>query len=169
MPDEKLERNKAIVRRMLEAFNKGDTAAVRDLIHPQVRDKSSKLGLDPKLRRTAAPQRVQTEIRMEKEAFPDQEFREELCIAEGDVVVLRWSMSGTHRGKLLGRPATGKRVRTFGTEFVRIQDGKIVEHDDDASHVLDILAQLDMLTPELLRTPELKHETKAERQGGPNR
>jgi predicted ester cyclase len=153
MPDEKLEKNKAIVRRMLDAFNKGQPEVVRELIHPQIRDKSSKLGLDPVTRREPTARRVQTEIRLEKDAFPDQQFKEEFCIAEGDMVVLRWSMTGTHRGKILGRPGTGKKVRTFGTEFVRIQDGKIIEHDDDASHVLDILAQLEILTPELLRTP----------------
>ena len=163
MPDDKLEKNKQIVRRMLEAFNKGDTGKVKELIHPQIRDKSSKLGLDPATRRSPTVERVQKEIRLEKDAFPDQVFREEFCMAEGDTVVLRWSMTGTHKGKLLGRPATGKKVRTFGTEFVRIQDGKIIEHDDDAGHVLDILGQLDMLTPELLRGPEMKHETKEER------
>jgi predicted ester cyclase len=158
MPDEKLEKNKQIVRRMLKAFNDGDTNVVKELLHPQINDKSRKIGLEPELRAAPAVKRVQTEIMREKEAFPDRKFKEESIVAEGDTVILRWSMTGTHRGKLLDRPPTGKKVKTFGTEIVRIQDGKIIEHDDDASHVLDILGQLDMLTPEVLSKRELKED-----------
>jgi predicted ester cyclase len=160
MPDEKLEKNKQIVRRMLKAFNDGDTGAVAELISPTVNDKSRKLGLEPELRAAHPHKRVQTEIMREKEAFPDRKFKEESIVAEGDTVILRWSMTGTHMGKLLDKPPTGKKVKTYGTEIVKIVDGKIVEHDDDATHVLDILGQLDMLTPDIMTKRELKDDQK---------
>ncbi|HEX6040439.1 ester cyclase [Longimicrobium sp.] len=158
MPDETLERNKGIVRRMLKAFNDGDTASVAELLHPSIRDHSRMLGLEPSIRRAPVVKRVQTEIMREKEAFPDKRFKEEFIVAEGDRVVLRWSMTGTHQGRFVGRGATGKKVSISGTEFVRIQDGKIIEHDDDPLHVLELLAQLDMLDQQTLALPEFSHD-----------
>ena len=49
-------------------------------------------------------------------------------IAEGDMVVLRWSLAGTHRGAFLGIPPTGKAITLRGIDMYRIQDRKIAEH-----------------------------------------
>jgi hypothetical protein len=43
-------------------------------------------------------------------------------------VVARVSVSGTHRGEMLGLAPTGKRIRTSGIEVFRIEDGKMGEH-----------------------------------------
>lgn len=60
-------------------------------------------------------------------AFPDQRFTIEDLIAEGDRIVTRWTVEGTHKGDLLGTPASGKRVRVNGITISRIQNGKVVE------------------------------------------
>jgi steroid delta-isomerase-like uncharacterized protein len=44
------------------------------------------------------------------------------------MVVLRWSLTGTHRGAFLGIPPTGKAVTLRGIDMYRIHDGKIAEH-----------------------------------------
>lgn len=49
-------------------------------------------------------------------------------IAEGDMVVLRWSHAGTHHGEFLGIPPTGKTFVLRGIDMYRVQDGKIAEH-----------------------------------------
>ncbi|HEX6903896.1 MAG TPA: ester cyclase [Thermoanaerobaculia bacterium] len=157
-----LEANKAVVRRMLDAFNTGNSDVVRELLHPDIKDRSLALGLEQELRRGPVMKRVQTEIMREKEAFPDKKFKEVLMVAEGDMVVLRWSMTGTHKGPAFGKKATGKKVITAGTEFVRIKDGKIIEHDDDPFHVLDLLWQLDLLDREILEGDEKFKGPKAE-------
>jgi predicted ester cyclase len=154
MPDTP-EQNKAIVRRMLEAFNTGNTGIVAELLHQDVKDKSRKLGMESRVRREHPIKRVQTEVLREEDAFPDRKFTEEVLIAEGDTVVLRWSMTGTNTGSILGRRPTGKRITTRGTEIVRIKDGKIIEHDGDGDrHILDVLRQLDLLDRDLLRKIE---------------
>ena len=61
-------------------------------------------------------------------AFPDSIIQIEDCIAEGDTVVTRWSLNGTHRGEFQGIPATGRAVQFNGIEFNRVRDGKFVEH-----------------------------------------
>ncbi len=152
MPQDTIENNKAIVRRMLEAFNTGNIKIVQEVFDQNIKDRGSPVGFERELQEAHPIKRVQTEILREEDAFPDRKFKEESLIAEGDTVVLRWSMTGTNRGKILGRRPTGKKVRTSGTEIVRIKNGKIIEHQgDDAPHVLDVLMQLGMLDKKLLQ------------------
>ena len=63
-----------------------------------------------------------------KTAFPDLHATVEDAIAEGDKVVTRWTIRGTHRGEVeeFG-PPTGRRVEFEGITIHRIEDGKIVE------------------------------------------
>jgi len=48
-------------------------------------------------------------------------------IAEGDLVVTRWTARGTHRGELFGAAPTNKQVTVQGILISRIANGKIVE------------------------------------------
>jgi nogalonic acid methyl ester cyclase/aklanonic acid methyl ester cyclase len=145
-----LEGNKAIMRRMLEAFNSGKTEVVAELLHPSIRDHSRKLGLEAQVRDMDPVRRVKTEILRHDDVFPDKKFKEVVLVAEGDTVVLQWQLTGTHKGALMGHRATGKRVETYGVEIIRIKDGKIIEHRDDGAHVFDVLYQLDLLQPDVV-------------------
>jgi steroid delta-isomerase-like uncharacterized protein len=60
-------------------------------------------------------------------AFPDRKFVSEDVLAEGDEVLIRWSMSGTHQAELMGVPATGRPVSVTGFDLFRISRGKIAE------------------------------------------
>ncbi|HTQ57790.1 MAG TPA: ester cyclase [Bryobacteraceae bacterium] len=60
--------------------------------------------------------------------FPDSRISIESCIAEGDQVVTRWTLAGTHRGSFQGIPPTGQPVRFTGIEFNRVVNGRLVEH-----------------------------------------
>lgn len=60
-------------------------------------------------------------------AFPDVHFTLHQEIAEGDLVVSRWSYVATNTGEFLGRPATGKRVVDEGIDIFRVENGKITE------------------------------------------
>ena len=60
-------------------------------------------------------------------AFPEAHFTIEDVIAEGDMVALRWTARGTHRGKLLGIAPTGKQVTVSGITMTLISKGKSVE------------------------------------------
>ncbi len=48
-------------------------------------------------------------------------------IAEGDKVVTRHTLTGTHQGEFMGVPATGKGVKVTGMWIHRLAGGKIVE------------------------------------------
>ena len=60
-------------------------------------------------------------------AFPDAHYTVEDQIAEGDKVVTRWTARGTHKGELMGIPATGKQGTVTGIGIVRFEGGKLVE------------------------------------------
>jgi predicted ester cyclase len=47
--------------------------------------------------------------------------------AGDDLVITRWSGSGTHTGELMGIPPTRKKVAVDGIWILRIAGGKIVE------------------------------------------
>lgn len=60
-------------------------------------------------------------------AFPDWQGTVEDVIAEGDRVMNRWTGHGTHKGDMMGIPATLKPVKLSGITIFRVADGKIVE------------------------------------------
>jgi steroid delta-isomerase-like uncharacterized protein len=60
-------------------------------------------------------------------AFPDARYTIESTVAEEDLVVVYYSMRGTHLGELLGIPATGKPFAVTGMNLYRIAGGKIAE------------------------------------------
>jgi predicted ester cyclase len=77
-------------------------------------------------------------------AFGDQEFVIQDLIAEEDLLVVHFSISAVHQGRILGVEPTGKGLSWTGTAIDRYEDGKIVEawlYPD----YLAILDQLDVL------------------------
>ena len=60
-------------------------------------------------------------------AFPDLKMTLDDIFAEGEMVALRWSVSGTHLGYWLGLPPTGNHVRATGITIYRVAGGKVVE------------------------------------------
>lgn len=59
--------------------------------------------------------------------YSNVRFTIEDQIAEGDKVVIRWTMRGTHTGESMGADARGKQVTVSGTNTFRLADGKIAE------------------------------------------
>lgn len=60
-------------------------------------------------------------------AFPDARYDVAFTVAEGDKVVSRCRITGTHRGTFAGVPATGKVCCIDGIAIHRIDGGQIVE------------------------------------------
>ena len=61
-------------------------------------------------------------------ALPDLRAEEQDVIASDDLVVMRLVVTATHKGDLLGIPATGRSVRWDAVDIYRVtDDGKISE------------------------------------------
>ena len=61
-------------------------------------------------------------------AFPDLSIEMTHLIAEADKVVAHFTVSGTHRGELMGKQPTDRRVSYEEVIVLRLRDGRIVEH-----------------------------------------
>jgi steroid delta-isomerase-like uncharacterized protein len=74
-------------------------------------------------------------------AFPDLHVTVEDLIAEGDKVVGRNSVTGTHQGEYMGLPPTGKSVTYNEIFIIRFVDGRIAE----TWGVVDVFSQMKQL------------------------
>jgi steroid delta-isomerase-like uncharacterized protein len=92
----------------------------------------------------AGPQFVRQFASMLRSAFPDLAFSADDSIAEGDRVVQRWTMRGTHQGEFQGTPATGKRVTVTGIDIFRISGGKLAEMRQEVD-MLGMLQQMGVI------------------------
>ncbi|MBP9146011.1 MAG: ester cyclase [Thermoanaerobaculia bacterium] len=61
------------------------------------------------------------------EALPDLRIAVEDSVAEGDQVVLRWRVTGTHLGTGLGIPPSGRVIEARGMSWFRFRDGQMIE------------------------------------------
>ena len=127
-----LEENKDIVRRYQEAYNTSNFEALADVLAADVLTPNIISGMPPG--REGAIKVHQTTLL----GMPDYYTTIEDLIAEGDKVVARVRMTGTHTGNFYGIEATGRRVNLTLIYIVRIANGKIVEHwgEEDGVAVL---------------------------------
>lgn len=66
---------------------------------------------------------------MMRGAMPDVSWKAEELIADGDKIMVRFTMTGTQTGAFMGIPATGKRVCVTAMNIYEFNDCRIVrEH-----------------------------------------
>ena len=116
------EKNKAVARRGYEAINQNNLDALDEVVASDITDNDPAPGQAPGL------EGVKQYFSSLHAAFPDVRMDVEEMIAEGDKVVARVSVSGTHRGEFMGIAPTGNRVTIKGIDILRVADGKMVEH-----------------------------------------
>jgi len=119
--------NKAVVRRVVEAFNSGNTNIIDQVVADNF---VARAGAHPGT--SSDRDGLKQQIQLLHNAFPGGRYHVEELIAEGDKVNLRWRMEGTHSGEYAGEagalPASGKQVVHHGHEVFRLENGKIVEY-----------------------------------------
>jgi serine phosphatase RsbU (regulator of sigma subunit)/predicted ester cyclase len=116
------EKNKALVRRFIEAQLEKDLAALEEMMAPDFVDRSLMPGQQPD--REGFKHSVAENV----DTFSDISYTIDDQIAEGDKVTTWYTGSSTHdRGPFMGIPPTGKRESFKGVFLHRIVGGKIVE------------------------------------------
>lgn len=73
------------------------------------------------------PELYVTLAEMTRTIFPDMEFAIHETIYEGDLLALRWTMTGTHKGPLFGVEDTGIPVELPAIEVNRFDNGTLRE------------------------------------------
>jgi steroid delta-isomerase-like uncharacterized protein len=113
--------NRAVIERWIRAWNAGDLEAATGLLA------DGYVRHDANLPEVAGPQAERQFIAAVLAAFPDLHLRIDHMLAEDDLVAVRCTAEGTHRGEFLGVPATGRRVSFQTAETYRLSDGKLAE------------------------------------------
>ena len=142
------EKNEAIVCQLIEeVLNGGQTDLLAELVA------ADHVGHDP-LGDHYGREGLRIVVAEYRAAFPDLRLTVEDLVAEGDKVVHRFTLRGTHAGSFMGIPPTGRFVTAAGIAIDRINDGKVAESWVSLD-ALNLLRQLGAL-PALGRRPELR-------------
>jgi ketosteroid isomerase-like protein len=135
------EENKALVRRFYEEIDKGNLAAMDELVAEDYLDHNPPPfpGLPP------GREGLKQFFRLFQQATPGYHKIEDQ-IAEGDKVVTRMTSYGKHEGDLPGAPRTGHDLKMTSITIHRIANGKLVEKWSDKD-VLGFLQQIGVIPP----------------------
>jgi predicted ester cyclase len=120
-----VETNKAVVLRLIEAFNSRRLDLLEDVLHPEFRGRGISAFAPDKPEVGPGARRKLYE--MFYQAIPDARGEVIEVVAEGDKVVLVDRFGGTHRGEFLGRPGTGNHVEWMAIHIYTIRDGRVLE------------------------------------------
>ena len=116
------EENKAAIRRIWEeVMNKGDLAVADELMATDY------VYHGPGGIEANGPEGFKQYITMFRTAFPDIHCTIDDVVAEGEKVVSRFTLRGTHNGDLMGIAPTGKKTEIMGIVIHRFAGGKEVE------------------------------------------
>jgi steroid delta-isomerase-like uncharacterized protein len=115
--------NKAICREFLdELHNKGNFDVIDKYVDTDV------VSHDPFPGQAPGSAGVKQTMELFRSAFPDKQITFNDLIGEGDKVMIKVTVTGTHQGEFMGIPATGNKISYEEVLILRLQDGKIVEH-----------------------------------------
>ncbi len=116
--------NKALLRRFFtEVVGEGNLDLIDELVADDFVEHEEFPGLP-----TTGPAAPKAVLGMFLSAFSGLEMTADDMIAEGDKVVARGTMTGTHTGEFMGIPPTNKSFEVQFIDIIEIRDGKAVAH-----------------------------------------
>ena len=131
--------NKATFRRFHDATNTGDpeliSETIDEIVEPDVQIRT------PLPAQATGAQALKEVFARLHRAFPDLHVTVEDLIEEGDKVVGRNSVTGTHQGEHMGIPPTGKSITYSEIMIFRFEGGRIAE----TWGVVDVFSQMRQL------------------------
>ena len=129
------EANLAVLGKFAEAVNKGNFDLFREAVAADCVDHDPGPGQGP------GPEGYRQYFSGLREAFPDLSVAPDTLVADEESLAFAYTMTGTHRGVLMGIAPTGKKVSIRGLQISKFRDGKMVERWG-SSDQLGMLQQL---------------------------
>ena len=133
-----IERNKEIIRNLYEqSLNKRNMELLKNFISEDyigIREKGVAGFKEP--------------INPLIKAFPDVQWKLEELIGEGNKVVVKWKLQGTHQAPFTNFAATGKTVSNDAMAIYELKDGKIINVQVQTDR-LGFLQQLEVVPLDL--------------------
>ncbi|HLJ51195.1 MAG TPA: ester cyclase [Bryobacteraceae bacterium] len=115
--------NKALVHRWIkEVWNEGREQTIDELFAPD----SIAEGIGETDQEVRGPEAFRQFYRNMRSLLPEVHIQVEDTVAEGDKVVARLTLEGTHTGSGMGTRGTGHRVKVRGVVILQITGGRIV-------------------------------------------
>jgi steroid delta-isomerase-like uncharacterized protein len=131
--------NDAAVRRFVDVISTGDAEVISKAIDESV-DPDVLIHMPLPIQATGA-QALKQVWAMLLRGLPDVHVTLEDLIAEGDKIVSRNTVTGTHQGEYMGLPPTGKSI-TYNEIFIfRFTNGRIAE----MWGIVDVFSQMKQL------------------------
>jgi predicted ester cyclase len=113
--------NKSLLRRFYrEVYVHWDMALVDEVVSPCFTSHDWPEG-------STGPRAFRKYYAAIRSAVPDARYEVDDLIAEGDRVVVRWTMRGTHEGEFGDIAPTGRPIALHGIAIYRVDDGKLME------------------------------------------
>ena len=132
--------NESNLRRFYtDVMIKGNVALIDELAAPNFQEHELFPGFEPN---REGVKKWMSALRV---GIPDLQVMVQDIITQGDKVVSRATIHGTHKGTLMGIPATGKKFQMELIDIVRFENGKLAEHWG-VSDMLGMLTQLGVVT-----------------------
>ncbi len=117
------ENNKALALRFLDEVNAGNLDAFDNLVSEDYIEHEAFPGLP-----TTGPEAPKAAIGMFRAAFPDLHVSADDTLADGDKVVVRGTISGTHQREFMGIPPTNNSFEVQFIDITKFENGKATEH-----------------------------------------
>jgi len=102
------------------AWNRGDSAALDAIVHPDYALENTELG------QTAGLAELKAQIRDMRAAMPDLQTRIETIVVDGDDFALFWSAEGSFVNAFGDVPPNGRRLQSHGAVRGVLCDGRIL-------------------------------------------
>jgi steroid delta-isomerase-like uncharacterized protein len=110
------------VERVEALFNRGELDRVEEFVTEDFVNHEAWPGEDP------GYEGFRLRLRRLRSAVPDIHMVVHVGVAGDDLVAYRATLSGTHRGELLGMAPTGRSFRVQHMHMLRMRDGRSSEH-----------------------------------------
>lgn len=121
MSDDNTAANEALLRRFYEeVYADWNMAMVDEVVAPDFVSHDWPTG-------AAGPQFFRKYYEALRAAVPDARYEVDDLIGEGDRVVVRWRMLGTHTGPFNGLAPSGRPITLKGIAIYRVSGGRLVE------------------------------------------
>ena len=135
-----LERNKATMKRFETMINTCDDALAAELV-----DSKAPFYTPASKEPVYGGQGYLNIVRFMRQGFSDVHWKLEEMVAEGNLIAVRWTCTGTHDGIFMGYKPTGKHFSASVMNFYYFNaEGKIL-NDIAAEGMIAILRQIDLV------------------------
>ena len=105
---------------MEEVFNQGNYDVADDLVAENFYNHEAP--------DSPGPEGFKASARWLRTAFPDYHAELRELVVDGDLLVARLMVSGTHQGSFMGVPPTGRSFSVQHMHMYRVEGGKLAEH-----------------------------------------